>query len=170
MSAEPLPHREITVHFDGSCLGNPGPGGYAAILVNDLTGSRKTVKGPVEDDDTGSTTNNRAELTAAIKALEAIRPGAFVTMVGDSQLLIKGMTDWRFGWQRRGWRTADKQPVSNQDLWCQLIAATEKAAKVEWVWTKGHAGNLLNEEADRLAYAEALKLRRKRERQHSDRR
>lgn len=115
-AGEPLPHREITVHFDGSCLGNPGPGGYAAILVNDLTGSRKTVKGPVEDGNIGSTTNNRAELTAAIKALEAIRPGAFVTMVGDSQLLIKGMTEWRFNWQRQSWRGKDRKPVSNLDL------------------------------------------------------
>lgn len=154
MSAEPLPHREITVHFDGSCLGNPGPGGYAAILVNTLTGSRKTLKGPVPD-----TTNNRAELTSAIKALEFIRPGAFVTMVGDSQYVVNGMTTWRFGWKRRGWRGSDNKPVSNQDLWLQLIGAAEQAAKVDWVWAKGHAGNPLNEEADRLARSEAEKLK-----------
>lgn len=151
-----LPHREITVHFDGSCLGNPGPGGYAAILVNDLTGTRKTLKGPVPD-----TTNNRAELTAAIKALEFIRPGAFVRMVGDSQYVINGMTTWRFNWQRQSWRGKDKKPVSNLDLWFRLIAAAEKAGKVEWAWAKGHAGNLLNEEADRLARAEAEKLKRR---------
>jgi ribonuclease HI len=149
-----LPHREITVHFDGSCLGNPGPGGYAAVLLNTLTGSRKVLKGPLPD-----TTNNRAELTAAIKALEAIRPGAFVTMVGDSQLVIKGMTEWRFGWKKKGWRGSDGKPVKNRDLWEQLIAAAEKPAKLEWVWTKGHAGHLLNEEVDGLARAEAEKLK-----------
>ncbi|MEZ2406950.1 ribonuclease HI [Bosea sp. RCC_152_1] len=151
---ESLPHREITTHFDGSCLGNPGPGGFAAILLNDLTGSRKTLKGPVPD-----TTNNRAELTAAINALEFIRPGAFVTMVGDSQYVIKGITEWLPVWRKRGWRGKDNKPVSNQDLWLQLTGAAERAAKVEWVWTKGHAGNPLNEEADRLARAEAEKLK-----------
>ncbi len=119
MSAEPLPHREILVGFDGSCLLTAGappgtlhPGAYAAILLNTLTGNRKVLKGPLPD-----TTNNRAELTAAIKALEAIRPGAFVTMVGDSQLVIKGMTEWRFGWKRRGWRGSDNKSVKNLDLW-----------------------------------------------------
>lgn len=155
------PHREITVHFDGSCLLTAGappgtlhPGGYAAILINDLKCSRRTLKGPVPD-----TTNNRAELTAAIKALDAIRPGAFVTMVGDSQLVIKGMTEWRFGWKRKSWRGSDGQPVKNLDLWFQLIELSEKPAKLEWVWAKGHAGNPLNEEADRLARSEAEKLK-----------
>ncbi|WID96983.1 ribonuclease H [Bosea vestrisii] len=150
--SEALPHREITVHFDGSCLGNPGPGGYAAILVNTLTGSRKILKGPLPD-----TTNNRAELTAAIKALEAIRPGAFVTMVGDSQLVIKGMTEWRFGWKRNGWRGSDNKQVKNLDLWLQLVELSEKPAKLKWVWTRGHAGNIQNEEVDGLAKSEAKK-------------
>lgn len=158
-SEAPLPHREISVHFDGSCLGNPGPGGYAAILVNDLTGSRKTLKGPVEDGDTGSTTNNRAELTAAIKALEAIRPGAFVTMVGDSQYVVNGMTEWLPVWRKRGWRGKDNKPVSNQDLWLQLVELAEKPAKLEWRWQKGHGGHLQNEEVDGLARAEAEKLK-----------
>jgi ribonuclease HI len=155
------PYREITCYFDGSCLLTPGappgtlhPGGYAAILTNDLKGSRRTLKDPLPD-----TTNNRAELTAAIKALDRIRPGAFVTMVGDSQYVIKGMTLWRFGWKRNGWRGSDKKPVKNRDLWEQLIELAEKPAKLEWVWTKGHAGNPLNEEADRLAKAEAEKLK-----------
>lgn len=151
---EPLPHREITVHFDGSCLGNPGPGGYAAILVNDLTGSRKVLKVGIPD-----TTNNRAELTAAIKALEFIRPGALVTMVGDSQYVVKGMTEWLPVWRMRSWRGKDNKPVSNLDLWLQLVELAEKPAKLEWVWAKGHAGNPLNEEADRLAKSEAEKLK-----------
>ncbi|CAN7586186.1 ribonuclease H family protein [Bosea sp. LjRoot237] len=159
--SEALPRREITVHFDGSCLLTAGappgtlhPGGYAAVLLNDLTGSRKTLKGPLPD-----TTNNRAELTAAIKALEAIRPGAFVTMVGDSQLVTKGMTEWRFGWKRKSWRGSDNKPIKNLDLWLQLVELAEKPAKLEWVWTKGHAGHLQNEEVDGLARAEAEKLK-----------
>lgn len=158
---ESLPHREITVHFDGSCLPSPGalpgtlhPGGYAAVLVNELTGSRKTVKGRLSD-----TTNNRAELMAAIKALEAIRPGAFVTMVGDSQYVVKGMTEWRFSWKRRGWRSSDNQPVANLDLWLRLIELAEKPAKLEWRWQKGHVGHLQNEEVDGLARREAEKLK-----------
>jgi len=149
-----LPHREITVHFDGSCLGNPGPGGYAAILVNTLTGSRKVLKDSLPD-----TTNNRAELTAAIMALEAIRPGAFVTMVGDSQYVVNGMTEWRFGCKRRGWRGSDNRPVVNLDLWLRLIELAEKPAKLEWRWQKGHVGHVQNEEVDGLARAEAEKLK-----------
>lgn len=151
---EPLPHREITAHFDGSCLGNPGPGGYAAVLLNTLTGSRKVLKGRLPD-----TTNNRAELTAAIKALEAIRPGAFVTMVGDSQYVVKGMTEWLPVWRKRGWRGKDNKPVSNQDLWLQLVELAEKPAKLEWRWQKGHAGYLQNEEVDGMARKEAEKIK-----------
>lgn len=155
-AGEPLPHREITAHFDGSCLGNPGPGGYAAILLNTLTGSRKTLKGPLPD-----TTNNRAELMAAIKALEAIRPGALVTMVGDSQYVVRGMTEWLPRWRMRSWRGKDNKPVVNLDLWLQLVELAEKPAKLEWHWQKGHAGHLHNEEADGLARSEAEELRRK---------
>jgi ribonuclease HI len=158
---EPLPHREIIAHFDGSCLPAPGarpgtfhPGGYAAVLVNTLTGSRKVLKGPLPD-----TTNNRAELTAAIKALEGIRPGAFVTMVGDSQYVVNGMTEWRFGWKRRGWRGSDNRPVVNLDLWLRLIELAEKPTKLEWRWQKGHVGHLQNEEVDGLARREAEKLK-----------
>lgn len=153
--AEPLPHREITVHFDGSCLGNPGPGGYAAVLVNTLTNTRKDLCGPVPD-----TTNNRAELTAAIKALDYIRPGAIVTMVGDSQYVIKGMTEWLPRWRMRSWRGKDNKPVSNVDLWLQLFELSQKPSKLTWVWAKGHAGNEMNEAADRLARAETEKLKR----------
>jgi ribonuclease HI len=160
---EPLPHREITVHFDGSCLPVPGapagtlhPGGYAAVLLNTLTGTRKKLCGPVPD-----TTNNRAELTAAIKALEFIRPGASVTMVGDSQYVIRGMTEWLPRWRVRNWRGKDNKPVSNVDLWLQLIELSQKPAKLVWVWAKGHAGNEMNEAADRLARAEARMLTHK---------
>jgi len=161
MSDEPLPHREITVHFDGSCLLTAGappgtlhPGGYAAILVNTLTGSRKVLKGTLPD-----TTNNRAELAAAIKALEAIRPGAFVTMVGDSQYVVKGMTEWLPRWRMRSWRGKDNKPVSNLDLWLQLVELAEKPAKLEWRWQKGHVGHLQNEEVDGLARREAERLK-----------
>lgn len=156
---EPLPRREITAHFDGSCLGNPGPGGYAAILVNTLTGSRKVLKDSLPD-----TTNNRAELTAAIKALEAIRPGAFVTMVGDSQYVVKGMTEWLPRWRMRSWRGRDNKPISNLDLWLQLVELAEKPAELEWRWQKGHADHLQNEEVDGLARSEAKKLQRKKTR------
>lgn len=149
-----LPHREITVHFDGSCLGNPGPGGYAAVLLNILTGTRKVLKDSLPD-----TTNNRAELTAAIMALKAIRPGAFVTMVGDSQYVVKGMTEWLPRWRMRNWRGKDNKPVSNLDLWLQLVELAEKPAKLEWRWQKGHVGYLQNEEVDGLARAEAEKLK-----------
>lgn len=154
--------RNITAYFDGSCLLTAGappgtlhPGGYAAVIVNELTKKRKELHGPVPE-----TTNNRAELTAAIHALEFIPPGASVTMIGDSQLVIKGMNEWRFAWARNRWRGSDNKPVKNLDLWQKLFELAEKPAKIEWVWAKGHAGNELNERADYLANAEAKKLRR----------
>jgi ribonuclease HI len=97
--------RRITIAFDGACLGNPGPGGYGAILIHEPTGREKIVRGGDP-----ATTNNRMELTAAIEALNALRPGASVTMIGDSQYVLKGVTEWLPGWKARGWRTAQRKP------------------------------------------------------------
>jgi ribonuclease HI len=156
LPAEPLPHREITVHFDGSCLGNPGPGGYAAILTNTLTGNRKIVKGRAK----AETTNNQMELMAAIKALQAIQPGAFVTMIGDSEYVIKGITGRMQSWKAKGWRTSAGTMAKNIDLWLELEEACLRPAKIEWRWQKGHIGGDLNDEVDRLARAEAKKLQK----------
>src|SRR4051812_17412059 len=95
------PERHITIAFDGACLGNPGPGGYGAVLINESTKREKIVRGHDP-----ATTNNRMEIMAAVEALNALRPGAFVTMIGDSEYVLKGMTEWMQGWKARGWRTA----------------------------------------------------------------
>ncbi|WNJ91768.1 ribonuclease H [Bosea sp. 685] len=157
VATEPPPHREITVHFDGSCLGNPGPGGYAAILTNTLTGNRKIVKGHAK----GETTNNQMELLAAIRALQAIQPGAFVTMVGDSEYVIKGITGRMQSWKAKGWRTSAGTLAKNIELWLELEEACLRPAKLEWRWQQGHAGCALNDEADRVAKSEADKSKSK---------
>ncbi|WP_336489304.1 ribonuclease HI [Methylobacterium nigriterrae] len=144
--------REITIAFDGACLGNPGPGGYGAILINTRTGREKIVKGRE-----ALTTNNKMELTAAIAGLNALSPGALVTMLGDSQYVIKGMTEWLPGWKSKGWRGAGKKPVANVELWQALETAVSRHFSVTWGWVKGHAGHDLNERADRIASAEAAK-------------
>lgn len=143
-SAEPSVH-EVVVHTDGACSGNPGPGGWAAILS--WQGHEREISGgePL-------TTNNRMELTAAIQALEALRRPVTVRMVTDSDYLRQGITGWVHGWRKRGWITADKKPVKNQDLWERLLAAAAPH-KVVWDWTRGHAGDPLNERADKLARA-----------------
>ena len=147
--------REITIAFDGACLGNPGPGGYGAVLINERTKDEKIVRGsdPV-------TTNNRMELTAAIEALNALRPGASVTMIGDSQYVLKGMTEWLPNWKARGWRTAQRKPVRNAGLWQALEAAVAQHADVRWPWVRGHNGHALNERADQIASEEASRARR----------
>ena len=147
--------REITIAFDGACTGNPGRGGYGAILVNTRTGSEKIVKG-LES----ATTNNRMELSAAIAGLNALRPGAVVTMLGDSQYVIKGMTEWFPGWKANGWKGANKKPVSNVELWQALEAAVARHLSVAWVWVKGHKGHPLNERVDTIASGEALQAQR----------
>lgn len=148
---EPLPHREITVHFDGSCLGNPGPGGYAAILTNTLTDARRIVKGHPKT----ITTNNCMELMAAIRALQFIQPGAFVTMIGDSEYVIKGITGRMQSWKAKGWRTSAGTRAKNVELWLELEEACLRPAQLDWRWQKGHAGCAMNAEADRIAKAEA---------------
>lgn len=137
----------VVIHTDGGCIGNPGPGGWAAILQ--YGNARKELAGRA-----GQTTNNRMELRAAIEALEALTRPSRVILYTDSQYLRDGITKWVHGWQRKGWRTQAKRPVKNRDLWQLLLAAIERhepAGGVTWEWTKGHAGQELNELADTLA-------------------
>lgn len=135
--------KKITIYTDGACKGNPGPGGWGALL--EYNGHRKTFKGGE-----AQTTNNRMELMAAIQALESLREPCAVLLHTDSTYVMKGLTEWLPGWKARGWRTADKKPVKNQDLWERLDAAAARH-QVEWRWVKGHAGDAGNEAADRLA-------------------
>ena len=133
----------IHIYTDGACKGNPGPGGWGAVLEYD--GTEREMYGGEP-----STTNNRMELTAVIRALEALKRPSRVRVYTDSQYVQKGISEWVHSWKRRGWRTADKKPVKNIDLWKRLdeLAA---AHAVEWHWVKGHAGHPENERADQLA-------------------
>ena len=133
----------VEIHTDGACRGNPGPGGWGVLLRSN--GAEKELYGGEAD-----TTNNRMELMAAIRALEALKRPSRVKLYTDSIYVMKGITTWIHDWKRRGWRTADKKPVKNVDLWRSL---DELAARhdIEWHWVKGHAGHVENERADRLA-------------------
>ncbi|WP_300527761.1 ribonuclease HI [Maricaulis sp.] len=143
----------ITIHTDGACSGNPGPGGWGAIL--EWNGHRKELKGGESE-----TTNNRMEMMAAIQALEALKkPGRTVVLITDSVYLRDGITKWIHGWKKRGWKTADKKPVKNVDLWQQLDTLAQ-AHDIEWRWVKGHAGDPGNERADELAREGIADLRR----------
>jgi ribonuclease HI len=133
----------VTIHTDGACSGNPGPGGWGAILQ--WSGHTRELKGG-----DAHTTNNRMELTAAIMALEALKRPCNVDLHTDSQYLRQGITDWIQGWKRNGWRAADKKPVKNVDLWQRLDAAVHRHT-VHWHWVRGHSGHDLNERADELA-------------------
>ena len=133
----------VTIYTDGACSGNPGPGGWGAILIAGT--HRKELKGGAAE-----TTNNRMELTAAIEALEAIKRPGPVDLNTDSVYMRDGITKWIHGWKRNGWRTADKKPVKNVDLWQRLDAAVARH-QVFWHWLKGHAGHAENERADELA-------------------
>ncbi|WP_309629549.1 ribonuclease HI [Brevundimonas sp.] len=133
----------VTIHTDGACKGNPGPGGWGAILQ--ASGKTKELCGgePL-------TTNNRMELTAAIMALEALTRPCKIDLHTDSKYVMDGITGWIHGWKARGWKTADKKPVKNDDLWKRLDVARTRH-DVSWHWVKGHAGHELNERADQLA-------------------
>ncbi|MCX5497451.1 ribonuclease HI [Kaistia dalseonensis] len=133
----------VTIWTDGACSGNPGPGGWGAILI--YGEKRMELKGGAPD-----TTNNRMELTAAIEALDALKRPCTVDIHTDSQYVKGGITGWIHGWKKNGWKTADKKPVKNIDLWQRLDEAL-KRHKVNWHWVKGHAGNEANERADELA-------------------
>lgn len=135
--------KEIIIYTDGACSGNPGPGGWGALL--EFGKHKKEIKGGAQD-----TTNNRMELTAAIEALNALKENCSVTLYTDSSYVKGGITSWLAGWKKRGWKTAGKKPVKNQDLWEALDVACS-AHEITWRWVKGHAGHPGNEAADRLA-------------------
>ena len=133
----------IEIYTDGACRGNPGPGGWGVVLLaGDL---KKTLHGGEHE-----TTNNRMELTAAIEALNALNGSRQVVLHTDSKYVMNGITDWMHNWKKRGWKTAAKKPVKNQDLWVALDEAISRH-DIQWKWVKGHAGNEGNEEADALA-------------------
>ena len=133
----------VEIYSDGACRGNPGPGGWGALLR--FRNAEKELWGGE-----AQTTNNRMELTAVIRALEALERPSRVRVVTDSQYVQKGISEWLPSWKRRGWRTADKKPVKNDDLWKQLDELNSRH-QVEWQWVKGHAGHPENERADALA-------------------
>jgi ribonuclease HI len=145
------PH--VIVHTDGACSGNPGPGGWGAILT--FGKHEKELKGGEPH-----TTNNRMELMAAIAALEALTKPCTVELHTDSKYVHDGISKWIHGWKRNGWRTADKKPVKNVDLWQRLDTAIQRH-NVHWRWVKGHAGHELNERADKLAVAAIADIRAK---------
>jgi ribonuclease HI len=134
---------KVVIHTDGACSGNPGPGGWGAILESGP--HRKEIKGGEP-----MTTNNRMELTAAIEALEVLKGPSEVDLYTDSAYLRGGITSWIKGWKRNGWHTADKKPVKNAELW-QRLEAAEVRHTVRWHWVKGHVGHDGNERADELA-------------------
>ena len=133
----------ITIHTDGACSGNPGPGGWGALL--EWKGHEKELSGGERE-----TTNNRMELQAAIEALNALKKPSDVTLITDSVYVRDGITKWVHGWKRNGWKTANKKPVKNADLW-QALEEAAKRHTIEWKWVKGHAGDPGNERADALA-------------------
>jgi len=133
----------ITIYTDGSCLNNPGNGGWAAIInINDEV---KKISGSVKD-----TTNNKMELTAPIKALQEIKEKQPIEIYTDSQYVRLGITDWVHKWIKNNWQTSKKEPVKNKELWIQLYELTS-SYDIKWIWVKAHAGNILNEEVDLLA-------------------
>jgi ribonuclease HI len=140
--------KRVEIFTDGACKGNPGPGGWGVVLrmghhEKELAGSEP------------ATTNNRMELTAAIRALESLREPCHVQLHTDSRYVIDGITGWIFGWQRNGWKTAARKPVLNADLWQELQSAARRH-QIEWIWVKGHDGHPENERADKLASDAAL--------------
>jgi ribonuclease HI len=135
--------KEVVIYTDGACRGNPGPGGWGAVLR--FNGHERQLHGGETP-----TTNNRMELLAAIQALETLREACAVTLFTDSNYVRQGLTEWLPQWRKRQWRTADKKPVKNQDLWQRLEAAASRH-QVQWRWVKGHSGDPGNELADALA-------------------
>jgi len=133
----------IEIYTDGACRGNPGPGGWGVLLI--AGDRRKTMYGGERE-----TTNNRMELTAAIEALNALNGSRMVTLHTDSKYVMEGVNSWMDGWKQRGWKTADKKPVKNQDLW-QVLDEAVARHEISWKWVRGHTGVAGNEEADALA-------------------
>ena len=135
--------KKVEIFTDGSCLGNPGPGGWGALLR--YNGVEKELSGSCED-----TTNNRMELFAAIASLEQLKKPSDVIITTDSRYVQRGVTEWLSGWKKNNWRTANRQPVKNVDLWQKLQLLT-KDKNIQWHWVKGHSGHPQNEMADQLA-------------------
>ena len=133
----------IKIYTDGSCLNNPGDGGWAAII--NINGEVKKISGSVKD-----TTNNKMELMAPIKALLEVEKNQLIEIYTDSQYVRLGITDWIHKWIKNNWQTSKKEPVKNKELWVQLYELTN-SYKIKWIWVKAHAGNILNEEVDFLA-------------------
>ena len=133
----------IKIYTDGSCLNNPGNGGWAAII--NINGDVKKISGSVKD-----TTNNKMELMAPIKALQEIKENEQIEIYTDSQYVRLGITDWVHKWIKNNWQTSKKEPVKNKELWIQLYDLNKSHA-IKWIWVKAHAGNILNEEVDLLA-------------------
>ena len=140
--------KRVEIFTDGACKGNPGPGGWGAVLRAE--GREKEISGHDP-----ATTNNRMELLAVIRALGALKAPCHVSLHTDSRYVIDGITKWIHGWQKNGWKTAAKKPVLNADLWQDLLAAT-RSHRIDWHWVKGHSGHPENERADALASAAAL--------------
>ena len=135
--------KKVDIYTDGACRGNPGPGGWGALLIyND---ARKTIYGGEKD-----TTNNRMEMIAVIEALKLIKSDCEISLYTDSKYVMDGVSKWLSGWKQKGWKTSNKKPVKNQDLWESIDACITKH-NIEWHWVKGHAGNPGNELADELA-------------------
>ncbi len=134
---------KVEIFTDGACRGNPGPGGWGALLR--FGDKEKTLSGAEQD-----TTNNRMEMMAAIKALESLKRPCKVKLTTDSQYVMKGMTEWLPGWKKRGWKTAGRQPVKNVDLWKRLDQVAN-GHQIDWQWVRGHTGHPENERADQLA-------------------
>ena len=143
--------KQVEAHTDGACLGNPGPGGWAALLR--YRGKERELAGGET-----LTTNNRMELMAAIVALETLSEDCAVVLFTDSQYVRQGITEWIPNWLRRNWKTAAGDPVKNRDLWERLHAATRRH-RIDWRWVKGHSGDPDNERVDQLARAEAVKFK-----------
>ena len=142
---------QVELYTDGACSGNPGPGGWGAVLRYGET--EKEFSGAE-----AATTNNRMELMAAISALEALKRPSKVTLHTDSKYVMDGLTKWIHGWKKNGWKTADKKPVKNDDLWKRLDAANARH-EVKWKWVKGHADDVMNNRADELARSAIKTLR-----------
>ena len=143
--------KTVSIHTDGACLGNPGPGGWAALLR--YKGHERELSGGEPD-----TTNNRMELMGAIMGLEALSEPCRIVLTTDSQYVRKGITEWMSNWVRRGWKTAGGDPVKNRDLWERLHAASLRHS-IDWKWVKGHSGQPENERVDVLARVQAERLR-----------
>ncbi len=140
----------VEIYTDGACKGNPGPGGWGALLR--YNGTEKHLKGAESN-----TTNNRMELMAAIQALKALKRPCQVSLTTDSQYVRKGITEWIHGWKKKDWKNASKKPVKNADLWQELDALSQKH-QVEWHWVKGHSGHPDNEKVDQLANEAIVEL------------